>query len=332
MLLPDAAQNGWLNGWIVEEGIGEHRAVLMQHGEAVAALIDWPGRLAAGLISDAILVSRTAGSGSGTAQFPGGELALVSGLPRSASEGSTLRLEVTRAALSERGRGKLARARPSEKDVQSAPTLRQQLGMILSGLVAVPDNVWEDIFTEAWLGEVAFSGGSLVVCPTPAMTLIDVDGTLPAAQLAKAAAKAATATIRLLGLNGNLAIDFPTLADKADRQAVDRALADGLAGWPHERTAMNGFGLVQLVSRQHGPSLVARLHFDRAGAAARLLLRRAERVRDPGVLLLTLHPAVRAVIEPAWEAELARRTGRVLRWQIDAALALDGAFAQAVSA
>jgi CubicO group peptidase (beta-lactamase class C family) len=96
---------------------------------------------------------------------------------------------------------------------------------------------------------------------------------------------------------------------------------------------MNGFGLVQLVARLERLSLLHRLAADRAGAAARMLMRQAELVSDPGrELLLVAHPAVQRAVAPEWEAALAQRTGRTIRWQSDAGLALEGAFAQALQA
>lgn len=318
--------------WYLEQGIGEDRAVCLIDDEIVASRIHWPGELIAGQVDDAVLVSRISGSTRGTARLTNGDEALVDRLPKSASEGASLRLEVTRPAIGERGRLKRAQARPSNA-MPAIPTLAQTLAAEGSEVAIVrrfPASGWADLLTDAVSREISFSGGSLVFSPTPAMVTIDIDGTLPPRELALAAIGPIAATLKRFDLGGSLGIDFPTLQTKPDRRAVDEALAAALADWPHERTSINGFGFVQLVSRLSRKSLLHRASYSRTGLIARNLLRQAEHIEEPGALLLTVHPAIAAKIAPEWQAELAKRSGREIRIKVAPGVALGGGFAQAV--
>ena len=318
--------------WLIEEGIGEHRAILLEGGEIRAARVDWPGALSAGQVEDAVLIARTAGSKRGTLRFASGEEALVDGLPREASEGAPLRAVVTRSAIGEKGRAKRAQARPTRDAPRPGPSLAARLRGE-GGQVRVVNRFpgdWDELFAAAWTGTTAFRGGSLTLSPTPAMTLIDVDGDLPPAALALQAVPAIGEALRRFDLGGAIGIDFPSLESKQDRRAVDEALSAELAGWSHEKTAMNGFGFVQLVARLERPSLLHRILADPAGAAALALLRRAEAVAEPGALELAAPGAVLAAIRPDWREALARRTGRDLRLRDEPRLAWESATVQAV--
>lgn len=324
--------------WLYEAGIAEERAILVSDGAILSARVEWGEGLRPGLVAEARLAKRHAGTRRGVVRFDDGAEALVDQLARETTEGVRLMVRVVRAAIAEKGRTKLPVARPAPGEApRPAPTLREEIEATGATVRVLPAtskafaaNGWDELIEQAQTGEIAFPGGAVIVTPTPAMTLIDIDGTLPPLKLALAAVDAIADALHRMDIGGNVGIDFPTLADKKDRQQVDKALADALIDWTGERTGMNGFGFVQLVSRLERPSLVARLARHPAAAAARVLLRQAERVAEPGVLLLSAHPRVLDALEPAWEAELSRRTGRTIRRKSDPALALTGGFAQAV--
>lgn len=319
--------------WLVETGIGEDRAIRIEGEHAVAARIDWPGSLAAGQIDDAVLISRATGSSRGTVRCAGGQEAVADRLPRDAQQGAVIRVEITRSAQFEKSRIKRAQCRPAHHPPRPAPSLAEALAKERNDVRIVrhfPAGHWEEIWAEAWSAFVDFSGGSLHFSATPAMVMVDVDGTLSPRELSLAAVEPLVGAIRRFDLAGSIGIDFPTLEAKADRRMVDDALGAALADWPHERTGMNGFGFVQIVSRLTRPSLLHLLSQSRVGAATRLLLRRAEEDMAPGALLLTCHPAVGAQLKDEWLALLARRTGREIRIKLEPALALEGGFAQSV--
>jgi hypothetical protein len=317
--------------WLVEDGIGEQRAAQLAGGQIAAARVQWPGELIAGQVEGAVLVSRTAGSSRGTARFASGEEALVDRLPKNAREGAPLRLKVMRAAIGERGRLKRAQARPTEESPH-IPTLGDSLaaeGHAVRIVRRFGEGDWDELIAEAFAREISFAGGTLLFAPTPAMLMIDIDGALPPRELALVAVPAIARAIRRFDLGGSIGIDFPTLDEKNDRRAVDEALGQALADWPHERTAMNGFGFVQLVARLERPSLLHRAASTPAAFAARALLRRAEALEGAGAILLQGHPALEVQLAP-WLADLARRTGREVRWEARPGLAISAGQAQLV--
>lgn len=327
--------------WCIEQGIGEDRAALIDGDAILAARVCWREAGRAGAVIQARLDHRHPGTRRGAVHLPDGTIALIDGLPAETTDGAALMVRITRAPLAERGRYKLAQCRPAgDVPPSPAPTLAETLaqtghpvriaGMLDRSLDAAG---WPDLIEQAASGVVDFAGGRLTISPTPAMTLIDIDGPPPLAALALSATPAVASALARLDISGSVGIDFPSLESRADRQAIDGALNTALAahGWRGERTGMNGFGFVQLVGRLERPSLVARMAFHPARAAAFALLRAAERVGEPGALLLTAHPAVLGKIDPALEAELARRSGREIRRRPSERLALHAGFAQAIT-
>lgn len=318
--------------WLIEDGVAETRALLIEGEQVLAARIMWPGDLATGSRTAGRLTTKLKGTRRGVAVLGNGAEALVDHLPPAVTEGQTLDLVITRAAIAERGRLKRAQARIADPQ-GSAPNPGWLEGRIVRRF---PAGLWDEVWHAASSGSIAFPNGEILVSITPAMTVIDIDGIGTPREVALCAVPATAQALRWFDLGGNIGIDFPTLQTKEDRRAVDEALAAALADWPHERTAMNGFGFVQIVARLTGPSLLHRFATARLGMAARMALRRAEVVADTGdagrVIALQVHPALTAKLKPEWLEELARRTGRAVRVETDPALAIEAVNAQILGA
>jgi ribonuclease G len=305
--------------WLYEEGIGESRAILVEDGQIVAAAIELPG-LRAGAIVEAKLASA-----AGLAILDDGIEASVSPLP-GVTEGARFRAEVVREAIPEPGRPKPPKLRPTDLPLRDGPDLCERIGRPgpSHGTDRFEAAGWSELLEEAVSGEIAFEGGALRMSLTPAMTLFDVDGSLPPAALAEAGAAAAARAIRRFGLAGSIGIDLPTLP-KDQRQAAARAV-DALLPQPFERTAVNGFGFLQIVRRRERPSLPELLQADPVGAAARALLRRAERLT--GAVTLHAAPALIRRLGDDWLATLARRVGGTVSLREEAGLAISAGHAE----
>jgi hypothetical protein len=323
-----------MSEWLYEDGIGEERAILIEKGQIVEARIEPHGGIKAGLVAQARLIKKIAGTKRGLGELANGGEVLINSLPNGITEGSDLTIEVKRAAIDEKTRFKLPLAKVApDTTLGPAPSLRERIGEATLCHPHEADRFaeygWHDVIEEARTGQVSFVGGSLIISVTPAMTLIDVDGDLPPLALALASAAASAAAIRRLDLQGSIGIDFPGIADKAGRMAVAEAFDAAMTG-PFERTAVNGFGLLQLVKRRTGPSLPELLQHRRMRGHAMELLRMAERQRGSGALTLTAHPAIVAKLEanPTWLAMLSKRSGRAAALRADAKLAIGGYYAE----
>jgi hypothetical protein len=297
---------------------GETRAAVIENFRLVEMHIARDGD---GLLSGARLPARlrTKLGHRGIADANGEEL-LVEPWPAGATEGSTVTVEVTRAAWREPGRDRLAKARPTTMDPWPAPTLASALharGHVLQpGWPSDIATQWDDAFEAAELGRVSFDGGSLAFAPTPAFTTVDVDG--HGLGLLAPALKTLARTIRLWGLGGSIVVDCPS-ADRDQRLAGAELFDQAMGKLVFERTAINGLGLLQIVRPRPGPSVLERAQLDRPATRAIALLASAARDSGTGPMRLVAEPQTIRWLEarPHLVEALARSTGRAVERRAD---------------
>lgn len=322
--------------WLVEKGIGESRAALVEAGRIVEARIELDGTVAAGTILEAHLIDTGSGGRNGTARDESGADYLLPHVPREITQGAPFNIEVTRPALPGPEPWKRPIAKPTRDERRRPRSLAERLRSTGSPvrILAFPAPMdelaeigWQELIDEARSGQIGFAGGGLGIFVTPAMTLIDVDGHLPPAELAVAGARAAAEAVRRLDIGGSIGVDLPTVTGKEARQAAAAAV-DAVLPQPFERTAVNGFGFLQIVRPRSRASLVE-LARDRAGFEARALLRRAA-FEGPGAKRLVAPPAIISLLEQnrGWTEALAAQVGGLVTLRSDPALPIHGAYAE----
>ena len=301
---------------LVEAAPGATRALVLDGDTVVEAHIaraDDP--LPVGLIAPARLADRR----QGVAVLAAVEAQLAP-VPADWPEGQTRLVEVLRPARPDGVRDKQARVAAHDGPARPAPDLATRLATAGHAVTPVPahgpdvlaDSGWDTVVEEALSGRVEFPGGRLLMAPTPAMLVIDVDGTGDLARLAEAAARAVAALIRRHGIGGPVVVDFPSLGGRAPRAVVDAILAETLPP-PFERTAMNGFGLVQIIRPRRQLSLIENVR--QPGIAALELLRRAQRLVGPVQIEAQASVIDWLAAHPALIADCARLTGGTLALQ-----------------
>jgi ribonuclease G len=247
------------------------------------------------------------------------------------TEGQKLTVEVTRAPVPEPGRWKLPLVRavpetqPLSRRLGDSPemifarTMANKADQFICATAATANELrdlvgsakpihinpqaiveadFDSLVEMAVIGEFPTDGGMLTIERTRAMTMIDIDGSGDATMLNLAAAREIPRLLRLLDIGGQIGIDFLTLPDRKARLALDAVLADACQTiGPHERTAVNGFGFVQIVRPRMGPSVSeilcettpGRLSLDSKAVA---LLRTTAGSSGHGPRTLTAQPAI----------------------------------------
>lgn len=309
--------------WLLEPGIGETRAVRVVDGAIAEARILLEGVVPAGTRLAARLKSARP---QAIAEADGREYLLPKGAP-GVPEGATVMIEVLRESIPGGEPWKRPLAVVTSESPGDPPPLDCETLPFPSPGDRIEEAGWSDLLEEARCGTVRFEGGELRLSATPAMTLIDIDGYLPAERLAVAGAQAAARAILRLGIGGSIGIDFPTLAGKAPRQAVAEVV-DAILPQPFERTAVNGFGFLQVVRPRRHASLLE-LAQDRPGFEARALLRRAA-LEPAGTKRLAAHPSVIALLEsrPDWIEALAKQVGGAVTLRSDPSIPIHGGYAE----
>jgi hypothetical protein len=329
-------------------GPGEIRAGLLEDGELSEFRLIRMRRdiadLAAGEIYTAQIKTRL-GGGKALVTLWAGVDAILQPAPN-LPEGARLVVEMVRSPVPEPGGWKRAKVRPYEGVAPSAepcwhfsaepwerflhkeaPTLdailcpdattanevEQLLGVATPPIRIDPDAIeaadFESLIELATTGEFSLAGGRITIERTRAMTVVDVDGDSAPLVLNLSAAREIPRLLRLLDIGGPVGIDFVSLSSRADRHAVDTALAAASAVLgSNERTAINGFGFCQLIRQRSGPSVPEILCGTTPGrltteSRAIALLRAARRSQGIGPRQLVAPPAVIEKIR-CWPEEI----------------------------
>lgn len=245
------------------------------------------------------------------------EEAVLQPLPPKLTEGELLSVEVMRSAWLEPSRNRLAKVSPVRKTVEVTSF---KVTRDFAGIPEFPDTIkeqWEDSHQVAEIGKVEFAGGSLTFSPTPALLAVDVDGV--GQGLSDVALLTLAKYIRLWKIGGSVVVDLPEASKEVRASALqnfDRAMQDVA----HERTRINGFGLLQIVLPRRGMSILERAQLDRSGTEAVRLLESAFHCDLHGRIALVARRDIIRWIEsrPHLVAKLSARLGQQIDLRVRA--------------
>lgn len=305
-----------------DDAPGERRAAVVENGDIVEIHIQRDALWALGECGDGCIDRKTP-SGAHIVADDGSALLLRNKI--NLPEGARVPFEVTREAIAEPGRNKPPEIR-----------LRDSLPKTLPG----KDALWDARL--AFLGHVIASGsitegfdvamagrsqlGDVVVSfqRTKAGLVFDIDGIGDAFAINMVAATEIARLLRLYQVGAMVLIDFVSMESKAQRTQIAEAFdaASVLDPRPFERTAINGYGMMQVVRARPRPSVLDHLFGTRIAALsdetqAYWLLREVAQSSGFGARTVTARPEVATLLQSEqwtpWRAQAARLAGADMR-------------------
>jgi hypothetical protein len=298
-----------------DDAPGERRAALVENGNIVEIHIQRDALWALGETGTG-RIDRKTRSGAYVVTDEGQELLLRSKIGN--PEGARVTFQVTREAIAEPGRIKPAEialrdsgcAQPSQKDALWDVRLTAFAQPVISASIA-------DGF------DIALSGlGSVIISfqRTKAGLVFDVDGMGSAFDINQVAAAEIARLLRLYQVGAMVMIDFVSMEAKAQRTQIAEIFdtASRSDARPFERTAINGYGLMQVVRARPRPSVLDHLFGTRVAALSDetqvyWLLRAVAQSSGFGARTVTARPDVAALLESQnwalWRAQAVRAAG-----------------------
>lgn len=301
-----------------DDAPGERRAACVEDGKIVEIHIQRDAHWVLGECGMGRVDRRTP-AGAYILAEDGSEVLLRS--KNGAAEGTRVAFEVTREGIAEPGRIKppevtLYDALPA--DLLSKDSLWQQRFAAFGTPFAT--QTFDDAFDTAMAGYSQVGDVIISFQRTKAGLVFDVDGIGDAFTINRIAAAEIARLLRLYQVGAMVMVDFVSMEAKAQRAEIASIFdaASALDSRPFERTAINGYGMMQVVRARPRPSLLDHLFGTRIAALsdetqAYWLLRSAARSSGFGVRTLTARPAVAHLLScERWQplrAQCARLTG-----------------------
>lgn len=283
--------------WI-DAAPGERRAALVENGDIVEVHIQRDLHLALGEQGSG-RIDRKTPSGAYVVSDDGDEMLVRRSSPK--PEGARIAFEITREAICEPGRMKPPEAKLLD-DVSAGNSDREQLWEArLKSFGDSPRRNGDILaaFDVALAGTSQVGDATISFQRTKAGLVFDVDGMGDPMAVNLAAAGEIARLLRLYQVGGMAMIDFIAVESKDHRQAIAAAFDEVSASDPRpfERSAVNGFGLMQVVRARPRPSVLDQLFGTRIAALsdetqALWLLREAARSSGFGPRTITARNAV----------------------------------------